>query len=319
MQQPFLFQFNGKGKKMKNVDVIIPTYHPGKDFYQLLKRLDQQTRPIHRILVMNTEESGWKPEWEKEFSQLQVYHLQKSDFDHGGTRKKAAELSLADFMIFMTQDALPADEYLVEHLLKPLEADEKVGAAYARQLPKQDCRFIECYTRSFNYPSVSSVKWEKDTGIYGIKTYFCSNVCAAYNKEIYKEVGGCVDRAIFNEDMNFAGELIQKGYGVAYAAEAKVVHSHNYSAIQQFHRNFDLAVSQADHPEVFAGIRSEGEGIRLVKKTAGWLCRQGKPWLVIQLVWQSGWKYLGYLLGKKYRKLPRWVIDRCTMNPKYWE
>ena len=129
---------------MKNVDVIIPTYHPGKDFYQLLKRLDQQTRPIHRILVMNTEESGWKPEWEKEFSQLQVYHLQKSDFDHGGTRKKAAELSLADFMIFMTQDALPADEYLVEHLLKPLEADEKVGAAYARQLPKQDCRFIEC-------------------------------------------------------------------------------------------------------------------------------------------------------------------------------
>ena len=77
--------------------------------------------------------------------------------------------------------------------------------------------------------------------------------------------------------MIFAGELIQKGYGVAYAAEAKVVHSHNYSAIQQFHRNFDLAVSQADHPEVFAGIRSEGEGIRLVKKTAGWLCRQGKP------------------------------------------
>ena len=44
-----------------------------------------------------------------------------------------------------------------------------------------------------------------------------------------------------------------------------------------------------------------------------------RPWLVIQLVWQSGWKYLGYLLGKKYRKLPRWVIDRCTMNPKYWE
>ena len=119
--------------------------------------------------------------------------------------------------------------------------------------------------------------------------------------------------------MIFAGELIQKGYGVAYVAEAKVVHSHNYSAIQQFHRNFDLAVSQADHPEVFAGIRSEGEGICLVKKTAGWLCRQGKPWLVIQLVWQSGWKYLGYLLGKRYQKLPKWVIPCCTMNPKYWE
>lgn len=169
------------------------------------------------------------------------------------------------------------------------------------------------------YPEESRVKWLADLPELGIKTYFCSNVCAMYRRELYLQLGGFVQKAIFNEDMIFAGELIQKGYGVAYVAEAKVVHSHNYSAIQQFHRNFDLAVSQADHPEVFAGIQSEGEGIRLVKKTAGWLCRQGKPWMVIQLVWQSGWKYLGYLLGKRYQKLPKWVIPRCTMNPKYWE
>lgn len=178
---------------------------------------------------------------------------------------------------------------------------------------------MEQYTRQFNYPEESRVKWLADLPELGIKTFFCSNVCAMYRRELYLQLGGFVQKAIFNEDMIFAGELIQKGYGVAYAAEAKVVHSHNYSAIQQFHRNFDLAVSQADHPEVFAGIRSEGEGIRLVKKTAGWLCRQGKPWMVIQLVWQSGWKYLGYLLGKRYQKLPKWVIPRCTMNPKYWE
>ena len=304
---------------MKNVDVIIPTYHPGNDFYQLLKRLDQQTRPIHRILVMNTEESGWKPEWEKEFKQLQVYHLQKSDFDHGGTRKKAAELSLADFMIFMTQDALPVDEYLVEHLLKPLEADEKVGAAYARQLPKQDCRFIECYTRSFNYPSVSSVKWEKDTGRYGIKTYFCSNVCAAYNKEIYKEVGGFVDRAIFNEDMIYAGNMAKKGYGIAYQADACVYHSHNYSCCQQFHRNFDLGVSQAEHPEIFDSVPSEGEGMKLVKQTLGYLLKSGHIWLVPQLVLQSGSKYLGYKMGKGYRKLSPKTILKCTMNREYWK
>lgn len=178
---------------------------------------------------------------------------------------------------------------------------------------------MEQYTRKFNYPEESRVKWLADLPELGIKTYFCSNVCAMYRRELYLQLGGFVQKAIFNEDMIFAGELIQKGYGVAYAAEAKVVHSHNYSAIQQFHRNFDLAVSQADHPEVFAGIQSEGEGIRLVKKTAGWFCRQGKPWMVIQLVWQSGWKYLGYLLGKRYQKLPKWVIPRCTMNPKYWE
>ena len=45
------------------------------------------------------------------------------------------------------------------------------------------------------------------------------------------------------------------------ARDAQVVHSHNYCALQQFHRNFDLAVSQTMHPEVFGGIRSESEGI----------------------------------------------------------
>ena len=61
---------------------------------------------------------------------------------------------------------------------------------------------------------------------------------------------------------------MEDDYAIAYVADAKVIHSHNYNCTQQFKRNFDLAVSQADHPEVFGGIRSESEGIRLVKQTA---------------------------------------------------
>lgn len=50
--------------------------------------------------------------------------------------------------------------------------------------------------------------------------------------------------------MILAGRMVQAGYKVAYAAEARVIHSHNYSGLQQFHRNFDLAVSQADNPNL---------------------------------------------------------------------
>ena len=56
--------------------------------------------------------------------------------------------------------------------------------------------------------------------------------------------------------------MINAGYKVAYVAEARVIHSHNYTGMQQFHRNFDMAVSQAEHPEVFEGIKSESEGIK---------------------------------------------------------
>ena len=303
----------------KKIDVIIPTYHPGREFGKLIERLNKQTYPIHRMIIMNTEEEFWDKTWDIKYPFLEVHHIRKSEFDHGGTRKKAAEISQADIMIFMTQDALPADRNLIQKLTDALLADEKIGAAYARQLPNAECNFAERYTRSFNYPERSSVRIKEDLSEYGIKTYFCSNVCAAYKKEIYKEIGGFVEKTIFNEDMIYAGNLVQAGYGIAYAADARVIHSHNYSCMQQFHRNFDLGVSQAEHPEIFASVKSEGEGIRLVKQTFRYLISKRKIWLIPGFIMQSGFKYAGYLAGKNYRKLPQKVIMWCTMNPSYWK
>ena len=303
----------------KTVDVIIPVYKPGKEWEKQICLLEKQTYPIRNIRVVNTGKENWNPIYETWTSKMQVTHVTSEEFDHGGTRDMAARMSNADYLLFMTQDAVPEGTDLVEKLVKALEEQEDIRVAYARQLPAEGCGLAEQYTRKFNYPPVNCVKRKKDLPKLGIKTYFCSNVCAMYDRKTYLELGGFVKKTIFNEDMIFAGNLIKSGYAIAYEAEAKVIHSHNYTAMQQFHRNFDLAVSQADHPEIFEGIRSEGEGIRLVKKTAGWLCRQGKPWLVAGLIWNSGWKYLGYLLGKRYRRLPEKVVLLCTMNKKYWK
>ena len=136
--------------------------------------------------------------------------------------------------------------------------------------------------------------------------------------EIYSRLDGFVEHAIFNEDMLYAAQVIDAGYGIAYAADARVIHSHNYSPMQQLHRNFDLAVSQAEHPEVFAAVPSEGEGIRMVKQTAAYLKKQKKWYLLPELVLQSGCKYLGYQLGKHYRLLPEQAVRRLTMNQAYW-
>ena len=212
---------------METVDVIIPAYRPGKEFEKLLDSLSTQNYPVEKILVMNTEEKFWNTAWEKKFPKVNVVHLKKADFDHGGTRCRGARLSDSDIMVFMTQDAVPADRNLIGNLIRPLQENSKVGAAYARQLAREDCAYLEKYTRRFNYPETSSIKWEKDTGIYGIKTYFCSNVCAAYKKSIYEEIGGFVKKAIFNEDMIYAGTMAKRGYGIAYAADACVIHSHN--------------------------------------------------------------------------------------------
>ena len=161
---------------METVDVIIPAYRPGKEFEKLLDSLSTQNYPVEKILVMNTEEKFWNTAWEKKFPKVNVVHLKKADFDHGGTRCRGARLSDSDIMVFMTQDAVPADRNLIGNLIHPLQENSKVGAAYARQLAREDCGYLEKYTRRFNYPETPSIKWEKDTGTYGIKTYF-SKIC----------------------------------------------------------------------------------------------------------------------------------------------
>ena len=301
------------------IDVVIPAYRPGEGWKQMLRGLEGQTWPVHRLIVMNTGKENWKAAYEKTTIPMEVHHLTREEFDHGKTRDQAARMRRADYLLFMTQDALPEDCHLIEKLVEAMERDEKIGAAYARQLPREDCRLMEQYTRQFNYPEESRVKWLADLPELGIKTYFCSNVCAMYRRELYLQLGGFVQKAIFNEDMIYAGWMVKKGYAVAYAAEAKVYHSHNYSCSQQFHRNFDLGVSQAEHPEIFASVKSEGEGIRLVKQTFRYLISRGKIWLIPGFVMQSGCKYAGYLAGKKYRKLPEKAVMWCTMSPYYWK
>ena len=252
---------------------------------------------------MNTEKSFWNEHGFEGIKNLEVHHLTKEEFDHGETRNRGMRFSRADIVVFMTDDAVPADEHLIEALVKAFEQrgpeGEAVIMAYARQLPDKDCPLAERYTRSFNYPEESCVKTRADLEQMGIKTFFASNVCCAYDREKFWFQGGFIRRTIFNEDMIFAGKaLLQDDYAVAYAAGARVIHSHNYNCRQQFKRNFDLAVSQADHPELFGCVRSESEGIRLVKSTARFLIRRGKPWLVPGLVVKSGFKFLGYRAGK---------------------
>ena len=122
------------------------TFMIWQHFYKELLKSTKKIDLSQGILIHG---GGWK--------KLISEAVSPEEFDHGGTRDRAARLSDADYLLCLTQDALPADEYLVERLSAPF-ADRRVKAAYARQLPREDCRELERYTRSFNYPEESRVK-----------------------------------------------------------------------------------------------------------------------------------------------------------------
>jgi rhamnosyltransferase len=319
MDQVISEQMNNHDKNNITVDIFIPTYHSDDKFHQLVRMLYRQTVKPNRIIVLHTiEVEGQEQELPQiPYSNLTVIPIEKKSFDHGGTRKYGASLSNADILMFMTQDAVPVDEFLIEKLLEPY-ADPEVSATYARQLPDENSDLLERYTRYFNYPKHSRVKSQEDIEEMGIKTFFCSDVCATYRNAVYQELGGFVDKTIFNEDMIMAVGMIKNGYKIAYVAEAKVVHSHRYTYLQQFTRNFDLGVSHKQYEEIFHGIKSESEGIKLVKKSLQYLIEKKKYLMIPDQILNSGFKYLGYQLGIRYDRLPKNLVVKFSMNKSYW-
>ena len=307
------------------VTVLIPTFRPDRKLNELLRRLSKQTMLPSRVLLMNTvegDEDGQLTESVDEFRDcfpvLSVFHVDRKEFDHGGTRHLGMSFADTELVLCMTQDAIPKDRHLISSLTKWFD-DPLVAAAYGRQLAAKGCSPEERFTRSFNYPETSRVKSKEDLEELGIKTFFCSDVCAMWRRETYFEMGGFERRTIFNEDMILAGKMIRAGYRVVYDADAQVWHSHSYSCVKQLKRNFDLGVSQAEHPEVFSMASSTGEGIKMVKQNAAWLLRSGNGIRIPKLVLDSGCKYIGYFLGKRYRKLPRKLILKLTDNRTYWD
>ena len=337
--------------------LIIPVYRPDRRFVSLMKRVRAQTLMPERIVIVETLSGEGKENLREAIAVFQddpvkgcagrgsespsasetipgtvseaktegtpettvtCLQVKREDFDHGGTRDMAARLCGTGFLVFMTMDALPADRQLFRNLLSSFQ-DDDVACAYARQLPGRNANPEEIFTRKFNYPDQSKKKTKDDLGALGIKTFFCSNVCAAYRRDIYLELGGFEKRTIFNEDMIFAGKAVQAGYAVYYQAQARVIHSHNYTGRMQLGRNFDLGVSQAQHPEVFADIRSDSEGIRLVKETMRYLASSGQTARIPGLIRLSGMKYLGYRLGKTYERLPGHLVKCLSMNKGYWD
>ncbi|MCH5340006.1 MAG: glycosyltransferase family 2 protein [Acetatifactor sp.] len=304
------------------IDVIIPVYRPGLELFALLERLGNQTAAVQNIILMNTEKKYFQqlvnsnPKFWDEHRNIKVYHLSRREFDHGGTRHMGIMHSDAEIFLTMTQDAMPVDKYLVERLVQGLT--DCVAVAYARQLPSGSSSELERISRAFNYPETSCVKTGDDVKTLGIKTFFCSNVCAAYRRDVYDELGGFIRHTIFNEDMIYAAKAVKAGYGIAYQAQAQVIHSHNYTNMQQLRRNFDLGVSQADHPEVFGNVSSESEGRKLVAEAWRRLKEKRQLYRFPGFLVQCCFKYAGYLLGKHYRRLPRKWVLALTGNRPYW-
>jgi rhamnosyltransferase len=244
--------------------VIVPTLNASKDWPQFASALLTSVRP-EQVLIADSESNDATVEL-AHAAGFQVSLIKRAEFNHGGTRQKAAEIvSDAELLVYMTQDAVLANPGALASLMRPFE-DEGVGAVYGRQLPREGAGPIEAHARSFNYPAVSEIRTVESARDRGFKAIFFSNSFGAYRRKALEDVGGFPLDVNFGEDTVVAGRLLLAGWKVAYAADAEVYHSHGYTIGEEFRRYVHVGELHAAHPwmiEKFGG--ATGEGIRYVK------------------------------------------------------
>ena len=181
-----------------------------------------------------------------------------------------------ELVLFLTQDALPADERYIEHLLKPF-ADERVAAASGRQLPRPDARPYVRAVQHYRYPAQSRVWGAEDREALGIRAYHLSDVCSAYRRSAYEAVGGFPHPLPTNEDMLIGAAFLDSGYRLVYCADAAVVHSHDLTLRQEYRRNVLIGRFLQEYGERLGNPRETGEGLRMVRQVLSQLLRSGHP------------------------------------------
>lgn len=280
------------------VSVIIPTLNAAAEIEELLEKLSFQTVKAEEIIVVDSSSDDNTVLLASAYPDVHVIEIPRESFDHGGTRDMAIRQAKGDFVVLLTQDAVPADDSLIENLLKPF-ADEQVAGVTGRQLPKADAREYEKLVRSFNYPAESNVRSAEDIDRLGIKTFFFSDACSAYRKDVYLELGGFEKNLLTDEDLFFAARMIKAGYKLAYAADAEVYHSHNLSLREQYKRNYIQGIEFRNHEVLLSGVSLEGEGKRMVKYVSSNLLRRGKVGSFVAFGFDCVARYLGSKAGRK--------------------
>jgi len=298
-----------------SIGLIIPSKNAQATLGAILSILKKSPLEFTTLIIDSSSNDQTVP-IAKEHN-AKVIIISQSEFNHGATREYARKQLATDIVVYLTQDAIPASADLIANLVKPLIEQDEVVVSYGRQVAHEGADLFEAFPREYNYAEREQIRGIEDVDQYGVYTFFCSNSCAAYKNAALDETGG-FRSVLTNEDYFAVADLLQKGYKIAYAADAVVKHSHSYSLWQEFQRYFDTGYVRAENPiiqQLVGQAESRGVGfvVGLLKKL--W---QEQPLLIPYAIIQSLMKWLGYRIGFYGGTLPLWLRKILSQQAYYW-
>jgi len=245
---------------------------------------------------------------------LKLHAIPAENFSHSRTRNMGASLATGEYVVYLSQDAEPADENWLDHLVAPLLGDMSVGAVFGKQIPAEENNPVNRFRIQWMYGNDVLVK-HKDSEFGFPRKYFSfSNVNAVVRRDLLMRFPFRED-ILFCEDIYLAKELLSNGYKIVYDPAAVVFHSHNHSMAGIFSRYFDIAIAYRKIGILDKAGDIENEGKRYVLEELKYLTGND-CWIWVPYALANNLaKYLGFQMGCAEHVLPLVLKNRIS---KYW-
>jgi rhamnosyltransferase len=234
---------------LKYISVFIPTYN-GEGYIQpLIEAVLNQQLPEGYALELMITDSGSKDKTVDEIlsykDKLLFDQIPNSEYGHGKTRQRAAERARGDYILFLSQDATPANDRWIINMIEPFFISDKVGCVFGRQIPRPFAvptikREVSSVFGGLGAPdSIIIHRYESlvDSEPTNSLNSFFSDVNSAIRKDLNREIP--FRDVPYAEDQALAEDIQNAGYLKVYSPLGAVWHSNEYTAKEFYHRKFD--------------------------------------------------------------------------------
>ncbi len=237
----------------KYITVFVPVYNGEKYLGESIEAILHQELPEGYRLEMLITDSGSKDRsveiaktYAKKYADIVKFdEIPNSEFGHGKTRQRAAEIAKGEYILFITQDATPTSYRWLVNMIEPFFISPKVGCVFGRQVPRPHSvptikREVAGVFGGLGHPDTIALSREKslvDGQPAGQLNYFFSDVNSAIRKDLIHTIP--FKPLAYAEDQALAQDMQQAGYFKAYAPQGAVWHSNEYTAREYYHRKFD--------------------------------------------------------------------------------
>jgi rhamnosyltransferase len=301
------------------VSIVIPTLNAGRYLPKLLHAFQKQDFAGEwELVVVDSSSDDDTREQLAAYASARVVQITKESFTHGYARNLGVRESKGEFVVFVSQDALPNDSTWLSSLVSPYER-ASVGATFSRQVPYPGANPIERTFIDYWFPDrriVTPGRREDPAEEIRFLDVFFSNVSSSARREVVLR-HPFLENIIMSEDQQFARDIVRHGHDIVYTPESVVLHSHDYSLREIFQRYFDSAYSLTDIFDHRMG-ESLKAGRRYLPHECKTVVRMYPLWIPYYLVYFLT-KGLAVFAGHFAKHMPRKLARACSMHKRYWD